>query len=171
MSRAVPDTTAIAFAAGFYEALAFGRSVTDAFELGQTQVELASPNLIDTADIPQLIVRPGEDASKIFLHLGASPSSSSAEPAPTKLPVAAGKTPTTFSLRKLIGAVLKTSTDLDAFCIDHFPEVFRRFSSGMERPTKEGILLEAVDAEEILAALKLHDPAKLDKHQHLLAYT
>ena len=171
MSRAVPDATAIAFAAGFYEALAFGRSVTDAFELGQTQVELTSPNLIDTADIPQLIVRTGEDASRIFLHLSAPPALRPAEPEPTKPPVAAGKTPTTFSLRKLIGAVLKTSTDLDAFCIDHFPEVFRRFSSGMERPTKEGILLETVDAQEILAALKLHDPAKLDKHQHLLAYT
>lgn len=67
MSRAVPDATAIAFAAGFYEALAFGKSVADAFELGLTQVELTSPQLIDTADIPQLVVRSGEDARKLFL--------------------------------------------------------------------------------------------------------
>ena len=67
MTRAVPDATAIAFAAGFYEALAFGKSVADAFELGQMQVELTDPRLIGTADIPSLIVRAGEDASKIYL--------------------------------------------------------------------------------------------------------
>ncbi len=65
MTRAVPDATAIAFSAGFYEALAFGKSVADAFELGLTQVELTDPRLIDTADIPKLIVRPGEDAKQI----------------------------------------------------------------------------------------------------------
>ena len=81
------------------------------------------------------------------------------------------KLPTFFSLRKLLGAVLKTSTDLDEFCIDHFPEVSRRFSSGMERPAKEGILLVTVEPEEILSALKLHDPAKLEKHRHRLTYT
>ena len=67
MTRAVPDATAIAFAAGFYEALAFGKSVADAFELGQMQVELTDPRLIGTADIPSLIVRAGEDARKIYL--------------------------------------------------------------------------------------------------------
>ena len=65
MTRAVPDATAIAFAAGFYEALAFGKSVADAFELGLTQVELTDPRLIGTADIPKLIVRTGEDARQI----------------------------------------------------------------------------------------------------------
>lgn len=67
MSRQVPDPTAIAFAAGFYEALAFGKSVSEAFELGQTQVELADPSRADTAEIPKLLVRPGEDASKLHL--------------------------------------------------------------------------------------------------------
>ena len=172
MSRAVPDATAIAFAAGFYEALAFGKSVADAFELGQTQVELASPNLIDTADIPQLIVRSGEDASKLYLTATPTQNPVVTEPLKKQEPAVPGaaKPPTTFSLRKLLGAVLKTSTDLDAFCIDHFPEVSRRFSSGMERPAKEGILLETVEPDEILAALKLHDPAKLEKHRHLLTY-
>lgn len=65
MSRQVPDSTAIAFAAGFYEALAFGKSVSAAFELGLTQVELADPSRGDTAEIPTLLVRSGEDASRI----------------------------------------------------------------------------------------------------------
>lgn len=67
MSRAVYDSTAIAFAAGFYEALAFGKNVAEAFELGLTQVELSAPSAIHETEIPQLIVRKGEDASKIRL--------------------------------------------------------------------------------------------------------
>lgn len=42
MSRAVKDEAALAFAAGFYEALAFGRSVLTAFELGQARMGLLS---------------------------------------------------------------------------------------------------------------------------------
>lgn len=67
MSRAVYDSTAIAFSAGFYEALAFGKSVAEAFELGLTQVELSAPSALHETEIPQLIVRKGEDASKIRL--------------------------------------------------------------------------------------------------------
>ncbi len=172
MSRAVPDATAIAFAGGFYEALAFGKSVADAFELGQTQVELTAPQLMDTADIPQLVVRAGEDASKIFLT-GTPPQSPTA-PAPRGKPepatVDATKPPTTLSLRKLLGAVLKTSTDLDAFCIDHFPDVWRHFSAGMARASRESLLLELAEPSEIVAALARHDFGKLEKHIHLLTY-
>ena len=79
MSRAVYDSTAIAFAAGFYEALAFGKSVAEAFELGLTQVELSAPSAIHETEIPQLIVRKGEDASKIRL-LPPQPEESKAQP-------------------------------------------------------------------------------------------
>ena len=79
MSRAVYDSTAIAFAAGFYEALAFGKSVAEAFELGLTQVELSAPSAIHETEIPQLIVRKGEDASKIRL-LPPQPEASKAQP-------------------------------------------------------------------------------------------
>lgn len=67
MSRAVLDSTAIAFSAGFYEALAFRKSVAEAFELGLSQVELSTPDADHEAEIPKLIVRRGEDASKIWL--------------------------------------------------------------------------------------------------------
>lgn len=76
MSRAVPDSTAIAFAAGFYEAIAFGKTISEAFELGQTQVELTAPHLIASADIPQLIWRSGEDPSKHRLIQLAQPKES-----------------------------------------------------------------------------------------------
>lgn len=65
MSRAVPDATAIAFAAGFYEALAFGKSVAEAFELGQIQVELSLPAYASSSEIPRLLVRPGADANQL----------------------------------------------------------------------------------------------------------
>ncbi len=78
--------------------------------------------------------------------------------------------PTPFSLRKLMEAILRTSGDLDAFCIDHFPDVARRFSGGMARPAREDLLLQIVDANEILAALKLHDSAKLEKRRGLLTF-
>lgn len=65
MSRAVPDDAAIAFAAGFYEALAFGKSIAEAFELGQIQVELTSPELAGSADIMKLLVQSGVDASQL----------------------------------------------------------------------------------------------------------
>lgn len=41
MSNAVTDDAAINFAAAFYRALAFGRSIKTAFELGRNQIDLA----------------------------------------------------------------------------------------------------------------------------------
>jgi hypothetical protein len=38
MNQAIPDTAAIAFAIGFYQALGAGRTVDDAFELGCSQI-------------------------------------------------------------------------------------------------------------------------------------
>lgn len=67
MSSAVPDATAIAFAAGFYEALAFGKCIAEAFELGLAQIELSGCAPLDTADIPRLLVRSGSDASRMVL--------------------------------------------------------------------------------------------------------
>lgn len=88
MSRAVKDQAATAFAAGFYEALAFGKSVQTAFELGRAQMGLlTSPEpalganqqsrslrkdeVEDTVpsekEIPQLLLREGVDATKLVL--------------------------------------------------------------------------------------------------------
>ncbi len=86
MTRAVPDATAIAFSAGFYEALAFGKSVADAFELGLTQVELTDPRLIGTSDIPKLVVRPGEDARQIRFAAATPTEAKVADKAPSVQP-------------------------------------------------------------------------------------
>ncbi|MFY1635768.1 CHAT domain-containing protein [Solwaraspora sp. WMMB335] len=56
MRGAVPDDTAVRFATGFYEAIAFGQSVRAAFELGCNRIELHGH---DDAGIPALLSDPG----------------------------------------------------------------------------------------------------------------
>ena len=63
ISRAVKDTAPVAFAAGFYEALAFGESVEAAFKLGCAQIELAQEG--EQRAIPKLLVRQGIDAAQL----------------------------------------------------------------------------------------------------------
>lgn len=90
MSRAVKDEAAIAFSAGFYEALAFGKSVKTAFEVGRAHMGLlpeheagmrtdagseqrslrkapANENPDQQKDIPQLVHRADVDPAKVFL--------------------------------------------------------------------------------------------------------
>lgn len=65
MSRALPDKAALSFAAGFYEALSFGKSIQAAFELARVQIELAE--LGDQREIPHLILRPGAEMEPLFV--------------------------------------------------------------------------------------------------------
>lgn len=57
-SKAVKDSAAIGFAAAFYRALAFGRTVREAFRLATNQLQLSS---IEGSDILHFFVRPGAD--------------------------------------------------------------------------------------------------------------
>lgn len=63
MTKAVKDTAAIAFSAGFYEALVFGKSVEIAFKLGCARIALAQQ--LGQQDIPKLLLRPGSDPSQL----------------------------------------------------------------------------------------------------------
>ncbi len=64
MNRTISDLAAIKFAASFYGALAFGRSVRKAFDQGVAR--LGAEGLAE-ADTPELLVRAGVDASKLVL--------------------------------------------------------------------------------------------------------
>jgi len=64
MTRAIGDKSAIAFAASFYQALAYGRSIQTAFDLGCGQIDLED---LGEEDTPRLKVSSGIDATKIFL--------------------------------------------------------------------------------------------------------
>jgi hypothetical protein len=57
-------------------------------------------------------------------------------------------------LRALIHEILPSDADLDAFCSDHFPDVYRRFSDGMQRVRKVTILLDHADHERLTDVLR-----------------
>jgi WD40 repeat protein len=82
MSRAIRDSDARQFAKGFYEALSFGKSAGEAFELAKVGVWLGGS---DGQEIPQLHARPGVDPRQVFVgERGKLP----AEQAPTYVFVA-----------------------------------------------------------------------------------
>ena len=68
----------------------------------------------------------------------------------------------TRDLRKLIDRVLRSDADLDAFAIDYFPAVHKRWTGGMDRVRKVNVLFEAVDPAEVQAALRLAEPEGTD---------
>jgi len=76
-----------------------------------------------------------------------------------------GSTPvvTRSELRQLIGRLLRTDSDQDAFVLDYFHEVYRLFAAGMDRTQKINLLFEQVDGDEILQALEQHKPTEVRK--------
>jgi hypothetical protein len=64
MNNAMPQSAAIEFAAAFYLAIGFGRSVQTAFELGVSALELKR---LDGADVPELFARRGVIPSEVTL--------------------------------------------------------------------------------------------------------
>jgi hypothetical protein len=61
----ITNQAAIAFAASFYGALGFGRSVKEAYKQGRAAILLEG---IDKKNIPELLVKEGVDPSHIFLR-------------------------------------------------------------------------------------------------------
>src|SRR5262249_28915847 len=65
MKRAIGDASAIAFAVGFYRALAKGSSVKTAFDFGCNEIDLRG---LPDKDVPVLIHRPERDPDRILLR-------------------------------------------------------------------------------------------------------
>ena len=61
--------------------------------------------------------------------------------------------PTITELRHRLRTTLRLAADFDAFCLDFFPEVKRRFADGMDRTTRENMLLELSDLTEVEQSL------------------
>lgn len=72
------------------------------------------------------------------------------------------------ALRNLLDAVLRTDSDLNAFCLDYFPDVHRQFGGGMDRSAKYTLLLQTEEVSEILTHLRDAYPTQVSKHIHLL---
>ncbi len=64
MKKAIGDQAAIVFAASFYRALGFGRSVKEAFDQGRTALLLEG---IPEENTPELLVKGGVTAAHVFL--------------------------------------------------------------------------------------------------------
>jgi hypothetical protein len=69
-NKGVGDRAAIIFAAAFYHALAFGRTVQEAFELARLELELVK---VAGSDTPELFVREGVDPTEPFIRKKDSP--------------------------------------------------------------------------------------------------
>lgn len=65
--------------------------------------------------------------------------------------------PPTPLLRGLIDQILLGDSDLEAFVLDHFPEVKRLYGGSMDRTTKVNLLLERIDHERIYTNLCQRD--------------
>src|SRR5579871_4266952 len=78
--------------------------------------------------------------------------------------------PTTASLRKVLDRVLISDSDLDAFCLDHFPKIKRGFTNGMDRVAKVNRLLEGASATAILDCLRDGHAATLAACEQFLRY-
>lgn len=64
MPRAIDDSSAIAFAAGFYRGLGWGRTIETSFRLGCNEIDLSS---LRGTDKPILLPKPGVDVTKMYL--------------------------------------------------------------------------------------------------------
>ncbi len=72
-AREIDDESAIAFATAFYRAIAHGKNVEDAFDLGRNEIRLRR---LSGEDVPQLFCRPGILAKNVFVVGQPAPSKS-----------------------------------------------------------------------------------------------
>ena len=111
MSQAIGDDAAISFASWFYGALAFGRSVGEAFEQGRTALML---NGIPEDSTPALRVRPGVDPLRVTF-VSRAPANPILPPIAYDILLAAVKDNSPINLVRYDGgvAVVAGSTQMD----------------------------------------------------------
>jgi len=61
-----------------------------------------------------------------------------------------------FLVRRAFFDTLRTDSDADAFCQDHFFETYQQFSAGMDRQRKVNILLKRENPEEVFSVLRTY---------------
>jgi len=59
-------------------------------------------------------------------------------------------------LRERLTQTLRTDSELNAFCFDHFQEVYSQFTGGMDRTTKHNLLLALASPDELYRSLNEH---------------
>ena len=66
-------------------------------------------------------------------------------------------------LRKLLEQVLLSTADFDAFCLDSFPDVYRRLDGTPDLRTKQNLLLMLVEPHELLTKLRSAHPERVKR--------
>lgn len=85
-------------------------------------------------------------------------------------PQTATRIPTRNSVRSLLSVVLVSSIDLDAFCMDFFPDVYHLFAAGMQVEERRNLLLWRTRPEVVLSALCGLYPQRVKENECLLVY-
>lgn len=80
------------------------------------------------------------------------------------------KSPTRASLRIFLSELIKTDAELNAFCIDHFPGIYKEFSAGMLCTEKYNLLINCASGAKILGCVKEIYPQKCQEYMHLLVF-
>lgn len=68
---------------------------------------------------------------------------------------------TTSDVRKLINDIFALDSDLDAFCIDHYPHTFKYFTNGMNRVDKVNLLLRINSTASLIEQLQCLQSSEL----------
>jgi hypothetical protein len=106
MTDKIGDKSAIVFSSAFYQGLAFGRSVKEAFGLGIVELKLQG---IPGADTPRLLEKPGADASKTYLIAPAIPTDGVVDSQPAD---------TTRISQKLADNIIEAEDDVNAIGLE-----------------------------------------------------
>ncbi len=141
MNDSIEDQAAINFAASFYHALGFGRSVQDAFDQGKVALLLEG---IPEENTPELLVKEGADPSQVMLVGQTNPS-------PVSSLSSSGLSSKKMKRERLFNAykVILTVSDKYQFetqQINHMPNAVNISLDGVDEAVSE-ITLEDVDTD------------------------
>lgn len=80
------------------------------------------------------------------------------------------KKPSSGQLRRLLETLLLTDSELEAFCLDEYPEVYKQFTNGMYRIAKLNLLLSHADHMELLNKIIARYPDKCSQNPSILHF-
>lgn len=144
---AVYDNAAIEFSKIFYSTIFTGETLHRSFReacRAAAKIEASRgnvPQLLDTPNHPD--PRQVKPLEQWVQRLAPNP------------PLAFSPSPdvSRSQIRELLGKHLRLDADLDAFAIERLPDVYQRWSTGMDRVAKVNLLLVLHEPAEIAAAL------------------
>lgn len=78
--------------------------------------------------------------------------------------------PRPASVRRLLNDALPDEREFDAFCLEAFPELYRRFTNGMDRHYRTSLLVERAGPEEVIRRLRRARPEAFAEHADSITY-